>query len=76
MPRTTARCRAAGTAPKRGSVTSNRRLTPAEEESLKQWILSMDRRGIPPRIATVRQMANILVTAHAGSTILKPIGQY
>ena len=61
VPRTTARRRAAGTAPKRGSVAPNRRLTLAEEESLKQWILSMDRRGMPPRIATVRQMANILV---------------
>ena len=54
MPRTTARRRAASTALKRGSVAPNRRLTLAEEESLKQWILLMDRRGMPPRIATVR----------------------
>ena len=36
VPQTTARCRAAGTAPQRGSITPNRRLTPAQEESLKQ----------------------------------------
>ena len=36
----------------------------------------MDQRGMPPRIATVRQMANILVAQHAGPAILKPIGQY
>jgi hypothetical protein len=74
VPRTTARHHAAGTAPKRGSVAPNRRLTLAEEESLKQWILSIDRRGMPPRIATVRQIANILVAQYARSTILKPIG--
>jgi len=61
MLRTTARRYAASTAPKRGSVALNRRLTLAEEESLKQWILLIDRRGMPPRIATVRQIANILV---------------
>ena len=42
VPRTTARRRIAGITPKRGSIASNRRLTPAQEESLKQWILSMD----------------------------------
>jgi hypothetical protein len=61
VPQTTARHHAAGTTLKRGSVAPNRRLTLAEEESLKQWILSIDRRGMPPRIATVRQIANILV---------------
>jgi hypothetical protein len=54
VPRTTARRRIAGIAPKRGSAESNRCLAPAQEESLKQWILSMDQRGMPPRIATVR----------------------
>ena len=48
VPRTTAGWRAKGTQPKRGSIASNRRLTPAQEENLKQWILSMDQRGMPP----------------------------
>ena len=38
-PRGTAQQRIKGIQPKRGSVASNRRLTPVEEESLKQWIL-------------------------------------
>ena len=46
----------------RGSAAPNRRLTPIQEESLKQWVLLMDRRGMPPRIATVRQMASILAS--------------
>jgi hypothetical protein len=41
-PRTTARRRIAGIIPKRGSHASNRLLTAAQEESLEQWILSMD----------------------------------
>jgi len=40
--RTTAQRRVKGIQPKRGSTASNRRLTAAQEESLKQWILSMD----------------------------------
>jgi len=36
----------------RGSAAPNRRLTPIQEESLKQWVLLMDQRGMPPRIAT------------------------
>jgi len=42
MPRTIAGRRAKGTKPKRGSIALNRRLTLAQEESLKQWILLMD----------------------------------
>ena len=42
IPRTTARRRAAGTASQRGSIAPNRRLTLAQEESLKQWILLID----------------------------------
>ena len=75
MSRKTVKRRVSGIIPKRGSAALNRRLTLVQEESLKQWILSMDQRGMPPRIATVRQMANILVAQHTRSTALKPIGQ-
>jgi len=36
VPRTTAGRHTKGTQPKRGSIASNRRLSPAQEESLKQ----------------------------------------
>jgi len=58
----TVKRRISGIKPKRGSAAPNCRLIPLQEESLKQWILSMDQRGMPPRIATVRQMASILAT--------------
>ena len=75
VPRSTARLRVKGIKPKRDSIAPNRRLTPAQEESLKQWILSMDQRGMPPRVATVRQMAGILAAQRAGSTTIQPIGK-
>ena len=75
VPRTTARRRVKGIQQKRGSIASNRRLTLAQEESLKQWILSMDQRGMPPRIAIVRQMASVLAAQRAGPTTIQPIGE-
>ena len=60
MSRKTVKRRAGGIRPQRGSAAPNRPLTPIQEESPKQWILSMDQCGMPPRIATVRQMASIL----------------
>jgi hypothetical protein len=64
-----------GTKPKRSSIASNRRLTLAQEESLKQWILSIDQRSMLPRIATVRQMASLLATQHAGPATLQLISE-
>jgi len=57
MPRNTLRRRLAGIQPQRGSAAANRLLSPTEEECLLQRILSMDRRGFPPRISTVHEMA-------------------
>ena len=42
VPLRTAQCRAAGVQPKCGSHALNRLLTLVQEDSLKQWILSMD----------------------------------
>ena len=75
VPRSTAQRRVKGITPKRNSIAPNHRLTPAQEESLKQWILSLDRRGMPPRIETVRQMATILAAQHAGSATIQPVGK-
>jgi len=75
VPRSTAQLRVKGIKPKRNSIAPNRRLTPVQEESLKQWILSSDRRGMPPQIETVRQMASILATQRARSATIQPIGK-
>lgn len=67
VPVVTLRRRIAGTPAQRGAIAKTRLLTPTEEESLLQWILSIDKRGMPPRIATVRQMAGILAVEHGKS---------
>jgi len=73
VPRSTAQLRVKGIKPKRDSIAPNRRLTPAQEESLKQWILSADQRGMPPRVAFVRQMASLLAAQHHPGS--KPVGE-
>jgi hypothetical protein len=44
--------------------TNGHKLTQLEEDSLVEWIFSMDSRGAAPRPGTVREMANILPAAH------------
>ena len=73
--RTTAQRRVKGIQLKCGSITLNCRLTATQEESLKQWILSMDRRGMPPRVAIVRQMAGLLAAQRTGPATIQPIGE-
>ena len=46
---------------------NSHKLTQLEEDSLVQWIFSMDSRGAAPRPSTVRDMANILL-ASRGTT--------
>jgi hypothetical protein len=62
--RNTLQRRASGIQPQLGAIAKNRLLTPTEEESLVQWILSMDRRGMPPKLQAVRQMAALLLTQY------------
>jgi hypothetical protein len=59
---------------KRGSAAINRLLTINEEESLVRWILSMDRRGMPPHQASVQQIATLLLTERATAAAPPPIG--
>ena len=61
VPRKTLVRRIAGKQPKRDSPAKNRLLTCTEEETLVQWILSMDQRGMPPRAEAVREMARLLL---------------
>jgi hypothetical protein len=72
VPDTTLRRRLRGLPPRQQGQISNRLLLPTEEEALIQWILSMSERGLPPRISTVRQMANILLAARDGSSADTP----
>jgi hypothetical protein len=63
IPRTTLQHRASGQASRDDTRPSGHKLTQLEEDSLCQWIISMDSRGAAPRQATVREMADILLAA-------------
>ena len=67
IPRTTLRNRLAGQTYRPTTRANNTKLTQLEEDSLSEWILSMDSRGAAPRPATVREIANILLTARDGN---------
>jgi hypothetical protein len=60
IPRTTLRNRLDGYIPCTEQRTNSHKLSPTEEESLVQWILSRDKRGPPPRPAEVEEIVNIL----------------
>lgn len=61
----------------RDSQVTNHKLTPTEETTLVEWILSMDQRGLPPRATSVRRMADLLLTDRASSTssTISAVGQ-
>lgn len=63
VPYSTLNTRLHGTTNRAETCANGYKLTQAEEESLVQWILSMDQRGAAPRPATVREMANLLLAA-------------
>jgi hypothetical protein len=42
---------------------NSHRLSPTQEESLIEWILSMNLRGVSPRSSHVQEMANIVLQA-------------
>lgn len=74
IPGTTLRRRLAGHTNRADSRANNHKLSQTEEETLKQWILSMDTRGAAPRPAAVREMANVLL-AKRGTTPIKTVGE-
>ena len=74
VPEPTVRRRLRGTTNRAETRANSHKLTQTEEESLKQWILSMDLRGAAPRPGTIREMANLLLTKR-GSTSIQTVGE-
>jgi hypothetical protein len=74
VPETTLRSRLRGR-PARVTVRANcHKLTENEENTLVNWILDLDKRGLPPRHAFVRNMANHLLSQR-GSKRFKGVGE-
>jgi hypothetical protein len=53
--------RLSGRTPRANSRVNNHKLTETEEESLLNWILDLDLRGLAPRPETVREIADLLL---------------
>jgi hypothetical protein len=67
IPRQTLSRRANGIVSRVDTRANSHKLTQLEEDSLIQWIFSMDSRGAAPRPATVREMANVLLAARGSN---------
>ena len=73
VPWTTLQHRLNGSVFKAEKRANNHKLTQNEEESLVQWILSMNQCGAAPRPAHIHDMANILLSK-CGSTNIQTVG--
>ena len=67
----TLRRRHAGTTFQRDYTPNSIRLTIREEEVIVQYILNLDVRGFPPRLTTVKDMANSLLAARYKEPVSK-----
>ena len=74
IPRTTLQRRLTGDIYRSETRANSHKLTKNEEDSLIQWIISMDIRGAAPRPASVQEMANILLLAR-GQTPSQTVGK-
>ena len=74
VPESTLRTRLRGIENRVETRANGHKLTQIEEDTLRNWVLSMDTRGAAPRPATIREMANLLLAAR-GSTLALTVGQ-
>jgi hypothetical protein len=75
VPESTLRTRLQGVQPKHETTSVNLRLSSVEEQSLIDWILSLDRRGFPPHIIDVRRMADTLLASRGQNPPPPPVGK-
>ena len=69
IPKSTLHARLAGRSNRVEKRANSFKLTEIEENSLKQWIISMDIRRAAPRPSIVKNMANLLLIAR-GTTLV------
>ena len=74
IPEATLRHRMNGRTSKPDSRNARRKLTNSEEDAIVQYILDLDERGFPPRIASVEDMANLLLEKRGGAEVADASG--
>jgi hypothetical protein len=75
VPRSTLQTRLQGTVSKHAITSVNLKLSSVEEQSLVQWNLDLDQRGISPYIIDVRRMVDALLAARRQDPPSTPLGQ-
>src|SRR3978361_957890 len=74
IPRATLQDRLKGVENRVELRANSSKLTEIEENSLKEWVISMDVRGAAPRPSMVQEMANLLL-ATRGTTPIQTVGK-
>ena len=69
VPETTLRDRMSGRTSKNDSRNGRQKLTKSEEDAIVEYILDLDERAFPPRIAGVEDMANLLLESRDGGCV-------
>lgn len=64
----TLRRRLKGVSARTDTIANCRKLSATEESTLLAWILDMCQHGLPPRVATVQHLAELLLSARLSST--------
>ena len=67
VPKSTLQTRLNGIPARYEKRSVNLKLTNTEEQTLVNWILSMDERGLPVRTTSIRDMANLLLQKRSGT---------
>ena len=75
VPKSSLRSCLKGSIPIAQSNAKKQNLQLSEEQSLVQWILKLNRRGFPPQIINVRQMADVLLTTYSQNPPPQPVGK-
>ena len=71
VPKSTLYDRIAGRTPRLETRPNCRKLNDIEEDTIVQYILNLDSRGFPPRLASVEDMANLILKSRGQD----PVGQ-
>ena len=71
MPEATLRDKMNGRTSRGDSRNGRQKLTKSEEDAIVEYILDLDERGFPPRIAGVEDMANLLLGRRDGGRVGK-----
>ena len=69
VPEITLRSKINGRTSRDDSCHGRQKLTESEENAIIQYVLDLDEQGFPPRIANIKNMANLLLEKRNGERV-------